>query len=178
MKRRNGITSIAATTASNGTASSQAAPHRKNAAQPNRSDSPYQGRTAQKDNPTQLIIKQAVDFLIKQVEAGKSETLAAYLTAMARFHKYSFGNIVAIARQKPDATRVAGFGTWKEMGRFVKRGEKGIQILAPMIGFRRKGDAAEQEPETKPQRVLIGFRVVHVFERLSRDLRPGFHALG
>ena len=93
-------TSIAATTASNGTASSQAAPHRKNAAQRNRSDSPYQGRTAQKDNPTQLIIKQAVDFLIRQVEAGKSETLAAYLTAMARFHKYSFGNIVAIARQR------------------------------------------------------------------------------
>jgi hypothetical protein len=156
--------SIAATTASNGTAIGQGAPHRKNATQRNRSDSPYQGRTAQKDNPTQLIIKQAVDFLIRQVEAGKSETLTAYLTAMARFHNYSFGNIVAIARQKPDATRVAGFGTWKEMGRFVKRGEKGIQILAPMIGFRRKGDAAEQEPETKPQRVLIGFRVVHVFD--------------
>jgi hypothetical protein len=111
-----------------------AAPHRKNAAHPNRSDSPYQGRTAQKDNPTQLIIKHAVDFLIRQVEAGKSETLTAYLTAMARFHNYSFGNIVAIARQRPTATRVAGFGTWKEMGRFVKRGEKGIQILAPMIG--------------------------------------------
>ena len=99
MEFSNGTTSIAATSASNGTASN-AAPHRKNAAQRNRSDSPYQGRTAQKDNPTQLIIKQAVDFLIRQVEAGKSETLAAYLTAMARFHNYSFGNIVAIARQK------------------------------------------------------------------------------
>jgi hypothetical protein len=52
--------------------------------------------------------------------------LAAYLTAMARFHNYSFGNIVAIAGQRPTATRVAGFGTWKEMGRFVKRGEKGM----------------------------------------------------
>jgi len=101
MEFSNHTTNIAATTASNGTASSQAAPHSKNAAQRNnRSESPYQGRTAQKDNPTQLIIKQAVDFLIRQVEAGKSETLAAYLTAMARFHNYSFGNIVAIARQK------------------------------------------------------------------------------
>ena len=99
MEFSNHTTSIAATT-SNGATSSQAAPHRKNAAQRNRSDSPYQGRTAQRDNPTQLIIKQAVDFLIRQVEAGKSETLAAYLTAMARFHKYSFGNIVAIARQR------------------------------------------------------------------------------
>ncbi len=114
-------TSIIAT-ASNGTASSQAAPHRKNAAQPNRSDSPYQGRTAQKDNPTQLIIKQAVEYLIEQVRAGKSETLTAYLAAMARFHNYSFGNILAIARAKPTATRVAGYGTWRELGRFVKRG--------------------------------------------------------
>jgi hypothetical protein len=168
MKRRNGITSIAATTASNHTASSQAAPHRKNAAQHNRSDSPYQGRTAQKDNPTQLIIKQAVDFLIGQVEAGKSETLAAYLTAMARFHNYSFGNIVAIARQRPTATRVAGFGTWKEMGRFVKRGERGIQILAPMIGNRRRNAEAAQHTDgdgnAKPQPVLIGFRAVYVFD--------------
>ncbi|MGA9672547.1 MAG: ArdC family protein [Terracidiphilus sp.] len=160
-------TSIAATTASNGTASSQAASHRKNAAQRNnRSESPYQGRTAQKDNPTQLIIKQAVDFLIQQVEAGKSETLAAYLTAMARFHNYSFGNIVAIARQRPTATRVAGFGTWKEMGRYVKKGEKGIQILAPMIGYRRKKDDAEQDSNAsaKPQPMLIGFRAVYVFD--------------
>ena len=176
MEFSNHTTSIAATTASNGTASSQAAPHRKNAAQRNRSDSPYQGRTAQKDNPTQLIIKQAVDFLIRQVEAGKSETLAAYLTAMARFHNYSFGNIVAIARQRPTATRVAGFGTWKEMGRFVKRGEKGIQILAPMIGHRRRNGEDVQNTDAdgsaKPRPVLIGFRAVYVFDRLSRDLRP------
>ena len=168
MEFSNHATSIAATTASNGTASSQAAPHRKNAARRNRSDSPYQGRTAQKDNPTQLIIKQAVDFLILQVEAGKSETLAAYLSAMARFHNYSFGNIVAIARQRPTATRVAGFGTWKEMGRFVKRGEKGIQILAPMIGHRRRNAESTQNTDTdgntKSQPVLIGFRAVYVFD--------------
>jgi antirestriction protein ArdC len=161
------VTSISniATTASNG-ATSNAAPHRKNAAQRNsRSDSPYQGRTAQRDNPTQAIIKQAVEFLIQQVDAGKSETLTAYLTAMSRFHNYSFGNILAIARQKPMATRVAGFRAWKELGRFVKRGEKGIQILAPMTGYRRKKDAAtEQETEDKPRPVLIGFRVVHVWD--------------
>jgi len=158
------IATTTAATASNGaTRDHNAAPHRKNAAR-TRSDSPYQERTSQRDNPSQLLIKQAVDFLIRQVEAGKSETLAAYLAAMARFHNYSFGNIIAIARQKPDATRVAGYGTWREMGRFVKRGEKGIQILAPMIGFRRRADATEQEPETKPQRVLIGFRSVYVFD--------------
>ncbi len=51
------------------------APRSKNAALGNRSESPYQQRTAQRDNPTQQLIKQAVDFLIQQLEAGKSETL-------------------------------------------------------------------------------------------------------
>jgi hypothetical protein len=165
MEFSNATTSIAATTASNGT-TSNAALHRKNAVQRTRTDSPYQQRTSQKDNPTQIIIKQAVDYLIQQLEAGKSETLSAYLAAMARFHNYSFGNILAIARQRPAATRVAGFGTWKEMGRFVKRGEKGIQILAPMIGYRRKKDDAEQDRDAsaKPQPMLIGFRGVYVFD--------------
>jgi hypothetical protein len=144
------------------------APHSKNAALRNRSESPYQQRTTQKDNPTQQLIKQAVDFLLQQLEAGKSETLTAYLAAMARFHFYSFGNILAIARQRPSATRVAGFYAWKELGRFVKRGEKGIQILAPMVGQRRRKDTTEQEQntnrETKPAPVLIGFRAVYVFD--------------
>ena len=72
--------------ASNGPTSSNFAPHSKNAARRNRSDSPYQQRTTQKDNPTQVLIKQAVDYLMQQLEAGHSETLAAYLSTMARFH--------------------------------------------------------------------------------------------
>lgn len=148
--------------------SSNTAPHRKNAALRNLSESPYQQRTTQKDNPTQQLIKQAVDFLIRQLEAGKSETLTAYLAAMARFHSYSFGNILAIARQRPTATRVAGFGTWREMGRFVKRGEKGIQILAPMVGHRRGKDATDEQQsasrDARPAPVLIGFRAVYVFD--------------
>jgi hypothetical protein len=148
------------------TTNNNTAPHSENAAL--RSQSPYQQRTTQRDNPTQQLIKQAVDYLMQQLEAGHSETLAAYLSAMARFHSYSFGNILAIARQRPTATRVAGYGAWKELGRFVKRGEKGIQILAPMVGYRRRKDAAEQEQATsqeqRPAPVLIGFRAVYVFD--------------
>ena len=146
------------------TISSNPAPHSKNAALTNRSESPYQGRTAQRDNPTQLIIKQAVDYLIAQVQAGKSDTLTAYLAAMAKFRNYSFGNVLSIARQKPTATRVAGFRAWKELGRFVKRGEKGIQILAPVTGYRRSKDDNEGETQEKPRPVLIGFRIVHVWD--------------
>src|ERR1700728_1370251 len=144
--------------ASNGTAIiSNAAPHRKSAAQRTRTDSPYQQRASQKENPTQVLIKQAVDYLIQQLEAGKSETLTAYLNAMARFHSYSFGNILQVARQRPTATRVAGIRTWNQMGRFVKKGEKGIQILAPLMGYRRRKmdkTETEKEPKTKPQSVL------------------------
>ena len=163
-------TSIAANVASNGEISNRnAAPHRENAARKNRSESPYQQRTSQRENPTQQLIKQAVDFLIQQLEAGKSETLTAYLGAMARFHSYSFGNILAIARQRPSATRVAGIRAWNELGRYVKKGEKGIQILAPVIGHRRKKVTAEQEPDTKPASVLIGFRAVYVFDLSQTD---------
>jgi antirestriction protein ArdC len=144
------------------------APHSKNAALRSISDSPYQQRTTQRENPTQQLIKQAVDYLLQQLEAGKSETLTAYLGAMARFHSYSFGNILQIAIQRPTATRVAGIRAWNELGRFVRKGEKGIQILAPMIGFRRRKDAAEQEQNTnqdaKPAPMLIGFRAVYVFD--------------
>ena len=51
-----------------------------------------------------------------------------------------------IARQKPDATNVAGLRTWNSLGRFVKRGEKGIFILAPMVGRRSAKDVATDEP--------------------------------
>jgi hypothetical protein len=60
----------------------------------------------------------------------------------------------------------------------VKKGEQGIRILAPVIEIRRKKDEeAEKDIRTQNQAVLVGFRAAYVFERLSRDLRPGFCAL-
>ena len=63
---------------------------------------------APKPQTSREVIQANVNLLIEQLEAGHSEGLTAYLTAMGRFHNYSFGNILEIARQKPDATRVAG----------------------------------------------------------------------
>jgi N-terminal domain of anti-restriction factor ArdC len=82
---------------------------------------------------------EAVAYLVEALESGQSEVLTEYLNAMARFHSYSFGNIMLIARQRPTATRVAGIRTWNSLGRFVKRGKKGILILAPMVGRRAQG---------------------------------------
>ena len=49
---------------------------------------------------------EAVSYLVAALESRQSEVLTQYLNAMARFHNYSFGNIMLIARQKPQATNV------------------------------------------------------------------------
>jgi len=110
------------------------------------------------------VIAANVQHLIQQLEQGHSETLTAYLTAMSRFHNYSFGNILEIARQRPEASRVAGLYAWNQLGRRVKKGERGIRILAPIIGSRRKQqkDAEERASRSVPR--LVGFRVVYVFD--------------
>src|ERR1700727_2680540 len=101
-------------------------------------DSQQQPKTAKE------VIAANVQSLIEQLEAGHSDALTAYLNAMGRFHNYSFGNILEIARQKPDATRVAGMYAWNQLGRRVKKGERGIRILAPVIGLRRKKNEAAE----------------------------------
>ena len=109
--------------------------------------------------------KDAVNHLVEALESGQSEVLTQYLSAMARFHNYSFGNVMLIARQKPQATNVAGIRTWNSLGRFVKRGEKGILILAPMIGRKKADSAAEATEDAKrSQAQLYGFRAVYVFD--------------
>jgi hypothetical protein len=124
---------------------------------------------ASASRPRQQTVKEAiaanVKLLIEQLEGGHSEALTAYLTAMGRFHQYSFGNILEIARQRPEATRVAGLHAWNQLGRRVKKGERGIRILAPVIGARRKRDVeAEQDITKQNQPVLVGFRSAYVFD--------------
>jgi antirestriction protein ArdC len=111
------------------------------------------------------IIAANVKSLIEQLEAGHSDALTAYLDAMSRFHNYSFGNILEIARQRPSATRVAGLYAWNQLGRKVKKGEKGIRILAPIVGIKRKKDEeARKDITTQNTRVLVGFRNAYVFD--------------
>jgi len=111
------------------------------------------------------IIAANVRSLIEQLEAGHSDALTAYLDAMSRFHNYSFGNILEIARQRPDATRVAGLYAWNQLGRKVMKGQKGIRILAPIIGIKRKQDEeAAKDPAYPNTRVLVGFRNAYVFD--------------
>lgn len=119
----------------------------------------------------QQLVRENVQYLIEQLEARHSETLTAYLNAMARFTNYSFGNVLLIARQKPQATNVAGMWTWNQLGRRVKRGEKGIAILAPMVAKTRKDEAtSDGEDGNKPS--LLGFRRVYVWDESQTEGAP------
>src|SRR5437879_11272839 len=62
-----------------------------------------------------------------------SATFGAWLRARAAFHDYSFGNLCLIVSQRPDASRVAGYQTWRTLGRQVRKGERAIRILAPCV---------------------------------------------
>lgn len=114
------------------------------------------------------IATKAIEELSQALETGHSEKLREYLGAMARFHRYSWHNIMLIASQRPDATHVAGFNTWKQVGRFVKKGAKGIMILAPMVHKMTKKDVSEEEQE----QTAVTFRAVYVFDQVDTDGKP------
>lgn len=108
-------------------------------------------------------LKQSDDLLNKlaaALEAGNSEELQKYMQFMRTFHRYSFRNVMLIAMQRPSSTLVAGFNAWKDKGRFVKKGEKGIAILAPMVYKAKKDENDEEKTEKK----IKGFRTVFVFD--------------
>jgi len=117
------------------------------------------------------IADQALEQLADALTHGKSESLTRYLAMLAKFHKYSFGNVLMILSQNPDATHVAGFHTWRQMGRFVRKGEKGIVIIAPMtIKPKERTDEARDPGEAdKP---ILRFRGVHVFDVSQTDGEP------
>jgi hypothetical protein len=85
------------------------------------------------------IVSKAIEELSQSLERGHSETLRHYLAAIGRFRRYSLRNVMLIASQTPAATHVAGFHTWHKLGRFVKKGEKGILILAPIVRPKNRG---------------------------------------
>jgi antirestriction protein ArdC len=115
------------------------------------------------------ITSKALEELVTALENGHSETLTAYLKTMSLFSKYSLNNLFLIARQRPDARRVAGYQTWRKLGRFVRKGEKGIAIIAPMI--RRKPEVESLESADE-QSVISGFTVAHVFSEEQTDGEP------
>lgn len=119
-------------------------------------------------------------------ELFTSEKYTEYLKTMSQFHNYSFNNTLLIAMQKPEATLVAGFAAWqKKFNRHVKRGEKGIQIIAPIAVKQKeeveKFDSTTNEPILRPdgqpeteevEHIIPHFRVATVFDVSQTEGEP------
>jgi len=138
----------------------------------------------------------ALQELAHTLQQGKSEQLLEYLGMLSRFHHYSFCNLILIYTQFPEATHVAGYGRWRELNRFVRKGEKGIAILAPLTRKRFHKDAEREgiDPpcaasessndsdtrDTTTPKLLYGFRIVYVFDVSQTEGQelPDFASLG
>lgn len=86
-----------------------------------------------------------------------------------RFHTYSSRNQMLIFAQMPDATICAGFNKWKAEGRVVRKGEKGICIMAPISVKEKNEDGEPQKNENGEEKKILRFRVVRVFDVSQTD---------
>jgi uncharacterized membrane protein (UPF0127 family) len=94
-----------------------------------------------------------IDQVLQRLKEGvvsiqESSQFRSFLLTMSKFHDYSIGNLILIMLQRPDATQVAGFSTWKDLGRWVKKGEKGIAILAPCFPPKEQRPAPPEDGES------------------------------
>src|SRR5215831_17708750 len=117
--------------------------------------------------------KELLDTLSAEVEALRtSEGWMAWLEVAKRFHRYSPNNQMLIAWQCPEATHVMGYGSkdkstgWLSLGRQVRKGEKAIYILAPIVRKVRNEKTGEDEPR------VVGFRGASVFDVSQTDGEP------
>ena len=133
-----------------------------------------------------------LDKLMAKLEQGlqslfHSEQYEAYLKTMSKFHEYSVNNTILICMQRPDASYVAGYQAWKKsFKRQVRRGERGIKILAPcpyqVTIEQKKLDPQTQQLITEQVEITrAAFKPVTVFDVSQTEGEPlpqlGVHAL-
>ena len=113
-------------------------------------------------------LKEITDRLEQGVtELFDSDHYKEYLRVMSRFHRYSFNNTLLIAMQCPGATRLAGFQSWKKFGRHVKKGEKGIKVIAP-TPFKKTVEEDGEEKEV----VVPRYKVVSTYDVSQTEGKP------
>jgi hypothetical protein len=111
-------------------------------------------------------ITEHIEELARATDIARvSEEMLRYLDMCSRFHQYSPFNVWLILMGKPDATIVAGFHKWISMKRFVRKGERGIAILAPVLTPEVNEDGIQVER-------LVGFKTVYVFDVSQTDGEP------
>ena len=122
-------------------------------------------------------IKQALDRIDQGLATiNTDEDWLKFLSFQSLFYNYSFGNAMLIYSQNPEASYVKGYKAWNQLGRYVKKGAKGLAILAPC--FRKVEDFKEPEDrsvyqdaegEKETRKVISGFRVTYVFDIADTD---------
>ena len=120
------------------------------------------------------VMTNNLDEIMKALESGvrdfmETDAYKTYLRAVSRFHDYSMNNVMLIAMQRPGSTLVAGYSTWKKhFNRNVKRGEKGLKIIAPMpVSVEKEEDRVDQYGNTYKEKVTVTvprFHAVTVFD--------------
>lgn len=122
----------------------------------------------------QKVMSSNLDEIMKALEDGirdfmETDAYKNYLRAVSKFHDYSANNIILIAMQRPEASLVAGYNTWKKsFNRNVKKGEKGIRIIAPMpVTVEKEEDRVDQYGNAYKEKVKVTvprFHAVSVFD--------------
>jgi len=124
-----------------------------------------------KTQDLQTNLRRIVENLANETDAARqSDLFRDYLRISSLFHNYSWGNQMLIWSHRPTATRVAGYQTWRKMDRYVRGGEKGIPIFAPMI-FKRQ-EAADADDLVTVEKSHPWFKVVYVFDIAQTEGEP------
>jgi len=134
-----------------------------------------------------IKVKEYQEKLLEGVKKMvESKSFEDFLRFSSKFRRYSFGNVLLIWTQRPNATQVAGMKTWNALGRTVKKGEKGIMIFAPFIKKVRKAVGTDENScpdvtaeslektgdQEKEAQMLVGFKSVYVFDVSQTEGKP------
>lgn len=128
-------------------------------------------------NKNQEKIQAALDRIEQGLDTiNTDEDWLKYLVFQSQFYNYSFRNTMLIYIQNPEASYVKGYKAWNKLGRHVKKGAKGLAILAPCFkkveDFKEpenKSEYQDSEGEKVTKKVISGFKVTHVFDIADTD---------
>ncbi len=112
-------------------------------------------------------IKETLERMEQSLEAiHTNEDWLQFLAFQSKFYHYSFRNTMLIYAQNPEASYVKGFKAWNKLGRYVKKGSKGLAILAPCFTKveEKESESQEKSADKTEERVLSGFKVTYVFD--------------
>lgn len=124
--------------------------------------------------------QEKVKDALKQIDEGiaaisSNEDWMKFLAFQSRFYRYSFGNTMLIYMQKPDASFVKGYRAWNQLARYVKKGSKGIAILAPCVRKVKDTESVADRTDCKDtadrqaKKVIAGFRIAYVYDIADTD---------